>query len=366
MQNKIKPIAIHLPQFHPTPENDEWWGKGFTEWTNVTKAKPRFEGHYQPHLPADLGFYDLRLEEARLEQESLAKQYGIHGFCYYHYWFNGRRILNEPVDRKLKNPKEDLPFMLCWANENWTRTWDGKDSQVLLKQEYSLDDDRSHMEFLCDNFFNDSRYIKHDGKPVFIVYRPKLFPNINQTIEVWRQVARDKNIGDIHIGYMQSWGVLDEPKSMGFDFGVEFKPAFGKRMNKKISFFTSVINRLVRVIKNKKNINTNDFIIDYESYVDIEIQSGFSTNVSPGLTPMWDNAARRKEGAIIINNSSPEKYGKWLNHIIKNYPWHKNKEKFLFINAWNEWAEGNHLEPCQKWGRKYLEKTKELLQNEFK
>lgn len=366
MPNQIKPIAIHLPQFHPIPENDEWWEKGFTEWTNVTKATPRFEGHYQPHLPADLGFYDLRLEEARLAQEALAQEHGIFGFCYYHYWFNGKRVLHEPVDRKLKNAKEDFPFMLCWANENWTRTWDGNESQVLLKQEYSLEDDAEHMGFLCDTFFKDSRYIKHDGKPVFVVYRPKLFPDINKTIEVWRKVARDKNIGEIHIGYMQSWGVLDAPESMGFDFGVEFKPAFGKRNPKKVSLAKRIINKLLRIVKNEKIIPSSDFILDYQTYVDTEIQSSFTPNVCPGLTPMWDNAARRKEGATIIHGSTPEKYGKWLKHILKNYPWNKNQEKFLFINAWNEWAEGNHLEPCQKWGRKYLETTKELLQNESK
>ena len=197
MQNKIKPIAIYLPQFHPILENDEWWGKGFTEWTNVTKAQPRFEGHYQPHLPSDLGFYDLRLEEARLAQEELAKNFGIYGFCYYHYWFNGKRVLHEPLDRKMQNPKEDLPFMMCWANENWTRTWDGADHQVLLKQEYGFEDDLAHIKHLIA-FFTDNRYIKVNGKPIFIVYRPKLFPDIKKTIAIWRKAVQEAGFPDLY------------------------------------------------------------------------------------------------------------------------------------------------------------------------
>ena len=172
---KIRPIAIYLPQFHPIPENDAAWGKGFTEWTNVTKAKPLYKGHYQPHLPADLGFYDLRLEEVRLAQEALAKQFGIHGFCYYHYWFNGKRLLHEPLDSKLKNPNEDFSFMLCWANENWTRRWDGKNHEVLIEQNYSKEDNVAHIQHLIP-YFKDSRYIKVNGKPVFIVYKPFYFP----------------------------------------------------------------------------------------------------------------------------------------------------------------------------------------------
>ena len=194
---KKRIIAIHLPQFHPFKENDEWWGKGFTEWTNVTKAQPRFEGHYQPHLPSDLGFYDLRLEEARLAQEQLAKAYGIHGFCYYHYWFNGKRVLHEPLDRKMQNPKENLPFMMCWANENWTRTWDGADHQVLLKQEYSFEDDLVHIKHLI-NLFRDTRYIKVSGKPIFIIYRPKLLPDIKKTIAIWRKAVQEAGFPDLY------------------------------------------------------------------------------------------------------------------------------------------------------------------------
>ncbi|MEO7172480.1 glycoside hydrolase family 99-like domain-containing protein [Flavobacterium sp.] len=354
--SSIKSIAIYLPQFHPIPENDAWWGKGFTEWTNVTKSQPRFEGHYQPHLPADLGFYDLRLEEARLAQEAMAKEFGIHGFCYYHYWFNGKKLLNKPIEQKLKNDKEDLPFMLCWANENWTRAWDGLDREVLLRQDYDFEDDKEHMSYLCDTFFNDSRYIRHEGKPVFLIYRPKLFKDINKTIEIWRKVALEKGIGELHIGYMQSWGVKDEPTSMGFDFAVEFQPHFPIVHSKPKSLFERL--KLKLGLKNKKS---QDRIFDYKKFTEIQMNKPFNPIVSPSLIPMWDNSSRRKTDAFIFTDSTPEAYGDWLQHIVTNYPWNENKENFLFINAWNEWAEGNHMEPCQKWGKQYLEITRKVL-----
>ena len=354
--SSIKPIAIYLPQFHPIPENDAWWGKGFTEWTNVTKAKPRFEGHYQPHLPADLGFYDLRLEEARLAQETMAKEFGIYGFCYYHYWFNGKKLLNEPIEQKLKNHKEDLPFMLCWANENWTRAWDGLDREVLLHQDYDFEDDKEHMNYLCDAFFNDKRYIRHEGKPVFLIYRPKLFNDIKKTIEIWRNVAIEKGIGELHIGYMQSWGVKDEPASMGFDFAVEFQPNFPVINSNNKSIFELLKQKL-----GLKNNSSQDRHFDYEKFTEIQMKKEFNPIVSPSLIPMWDNSSRRKTDAFIFTDSTPEAYGNWLQHIVTNYPWKVNKENFLFINAWNEWAEGNHMEPCQKWGKQYLETTKKVL-----
>src|SRR5665647_256742 len=190
---KIRPIAMYLPQFHPIPENDEWWGKGFTEWTNVAKAKPLFKGHYQPHLPADLGFYDLRLEESRIAQAEMAKVNGIYGFCYYHYWFNGKRILERPFQEIFETGKPDFPFMLCWANENWTRTWDGGNHHILLEQKHSPEDDRNHIKALIP-YFKDSRYIRVDNKPVFSVYRASLFPDISNTIRIWREEAEKEGL----------------------------------------------------------------------------------------------------------------------------------------------------------------------------
>lgn len=357
----IKPIAIYLPQFHPIPENDFWWGKGFTEWTNVTKAKPRFEGHYQPHLPADLGFYDLRLEEARLAQEQMATFYGIHGFCYYHYWFNGKRMLYDPLERKLKNLKEDLPFMMCWANENWTRSWDGAVNEVLLQQNYSFEDDLNHIRHLIP-YFKDSRYIKVNGKPVFIIYRPKFLPNVKKTIQIWRDEVKKAGFPDLYIGFSKNYEHSFEPAENGFDFAFEFQPDFSTNCDI-ISFPRSFKEKVVRKIKKKLNMKVSEFNYykKYSDFVEKQLQKTFQNDVYPGITPMWDNSARRKNKPFILHNSMPEIYGNWLKHIKENYPWESVPDKFLFINAWNEWAEGNHLEPCQKWGTAYLEKTKEVL-----
>lgn len=360
MRNNIKPVAIHLPQFHPFPENDTWWGKGFTEWTNVTKAKPLFKGHHQPHLPADLGFYDLRLEEARLAQIAMAREFGIFGFCYYHYWFNGKRLMQEPLDRMRANTREDFPYMLCWANENWTRSWDGQEKEILIAQQYSAKDDTNHIRFLCENFFNDNRYIKVDNKPAFLFYRPQLLPNIKQTIDTWREESFKLGHGELYLGYSQSFGYSPDPKDLGFDFAIEFHPNFGNLPSQEFAPF-------LEKIRYKLNIGGKHFyenrIIDYRKYVHKQVSKGFQDGVYPGLTPGWDNSARRKSGSTIFINSNPTDYGSWLKYILTNYPWSKEDKNFLFINAWNEWAEGNHLEPCRKWGLDFLKTTRDALSN---
>jgi lipopolysaccharide biosynthesis protein len=357
MPSNIKPIAIHLPQFHPFAENDEWWGKGFTEWTNVAKAKPLFEGHYQPHLPSDLGYYDLRLEETRIAQAELAKEYGIYGFCYYHYWFNGKRIMNRPLDDMLKTQTPDFPFMLCWANENWTRRWDGKDAEVLIKQDYSSDDDINHIRFLINTFFKDERYIKVNGKPFFVIYRPGLFPDIKATIASWRAEAKKEGI-ELHIGFMKSFAYEPEDfEAIGFDCSVDFQPNLSYFPRKKKEPIVAKVKRRLGI--SESNYYTHRFA-SYPAYVDHMIgkQFQYHENQYPGITPGWDNTARRMKGATIYTDSTPADYGRWLADVVKKY---NNKETYLFINAWNEWAEGNHLEPCHKWGRQYLEQTAKSL-----
>lgn len=373
MKKKVRNIAIYLPQFHPIPENDEWWGKGFTEWTNVTKGRPRFRGHYQPHLPADLGFYDLRLEESRMAQEALAKEFNIHGFCYYHYWFNGKRLLHEPLDRKLKNPKEDLPFMMCWANENWTRAWDGSENNILLKQNYNKEDDRKHIKFLIP-IFEDERYIKVNGKPFFIFYKPSLFPNMSKTLEIFREEAKMAGLELYLCWFERSLGwTLDDAKDIGFDAAIEFQPLsktyndFFKHKSKIYKKLTisniirkskSLKNKLIEIISNHKEKSTR--IIDYEEFINFDLTNAdYGAKVYPGINPMWDNSSRRvNQKATVFKNSTPELFKKWYQGKYNHFEPFSEEENFIFINAWNEWAEGNHLEPCQKWGKRYLEVLK--------
>jgi lipopolysaccharide biosynthesis protein len=356
----IRPIAIHLPQFHPFSQNDEWWGKGFTEWTNVAKAKPRFEGHYQPHLPTDLGYYDLRVEETRIAQAELAKAYGIYGFCYYHYWFNGTRLMNRPLDEIQQSGKPDFPFMFCWANENWTRRWDGEEANVLIKQDYSTDDDRNHIRFLIEKFFSDGRYIKVDEKPFFAIYRPSLFPDIRATADVWREEAHRAGLKGLYLGYMNGFDFKKDPSEIGFDVAIDFQPDFYNFPNPVNNYKTFLESF---GLKKYRPNNKVDRHFSYTQIKDLMMQNlkAKDYKIYPGLFPMWDNSARRAKGAEIIVGSSPEAYGDWLKEIIQTFKPYSSDENFVFINAWNEWAEGNHLEPCEKWGYKYLEITKEIL-----
>lgn len=337
-------IAFYLTQFHPIPENDAWWGKGFTEWTNVTKAKPLFDGHYQPHLPADLGFYDLRVRATRHEQIRLAKEFGIDGFCYHYYWFSGTRLLNQPLDDMLADPKSDMPFCLSWANENWTRRWDAADHEILIAQKYLPDDDLNFIKSLIP-FFSDSRYIRLEGIPLLIVYRPQHLPNASNTAKIWRNFCRSAGIGEIHICAALTHGNVDHIQ-FGFDSGVEFPPHNIQSNNiaDEISFDSPF----------------RGYVADYQDIAKTYLDKKYSnSNVFRGLFPSWDNTARTGDRGVVILNSSPDNYEYWLSESIartvNDFP---GKERLVFINAWNEWAEGCHLEPDRKSGNRYLEATK--------
>ena len=347
-----KAIAFYLPQFYPIPENDEWWGKGFTEWTNVTKARPRFRGHYQPHLPADLGFYDLRLPEAREAQTDLAKQYGLYGFCYFHYWFNGRRLLERPFNEVLSSGRPDFPFCLCWANQNWTRGWDGAEQKILVPQTYSHQDDLNHIRWLL-RAFEDPRYIRVEDKPLFLVYRAGDLPCASDTSETWRAEAKKAGIGDIYLCAVESNHHRSrvDPTQIAFDATVEFQPSLFRRR----SFLRKVRDRLLRGI-------SNDLILDYSEIVERSLQASTPPHTwFRCVTPAWDNTSRRRTDALILEGASPKKYEDWLKSIVQRSRKLANGDKLVFLNAWNEWAEGNHLEPCQRWGRGYLEATRAAL-----
>lgn len=341
--SKVAPrlIAFYLTQFHPTPENDRWWGKGFTEWSNVTKASPLFAGHRQPHLPSDLGFYDLRVRETRRDQIKLAREYGIDAFCYHYYWFSGTRVLHKPLDDMLADPASDMPFCLCWANENWTRRWDAADHEVLIAQKYLPDDDLNFIQSLAP-FFKDKRYIRVDGKPFLIVYRPQHLPDARKTAKIWREYCRSIDLGEIHLCAALTHGNEDYAQ-FGFDSGVEFPPhnLRSGNVNHEINFHDAFHG------------NVMQYATIAQSYIDRLPPAG--TRVFKTVFPSWDNTARTKERALVVLNGTPDNYEHWLSSAIDlNQPAGEG-EKLVFINAWNEWAEGCHLEPDRWFGRGFLE-----------
>ena len=349
---KKRVIAIHLPQFHPFKENNEWWGMGFTEWTNVTKAKPRYEGHYEPHLPSDTGFYDLRLPETRQMQADLAKEYGIYGFCYYHYWFNGKQLMERPVNEILTSGEPNFPFMLCWANENWARNWDGGFTDVLIKQTYSHEDDIEHMRWLCRNVFPDRRYIRIAGKPVFAVYRVALFPDFEDTIRTWRKVAREEFGMELYlIETMFPGDPTHTTLTKGIDAAMDFQP-----IGVSVTYLRTEDVRPTDPAETKEQRPT---VYNYSDYVDYCRGTELPDRCYPCVSPGFDNSPRRVGRTFLsFTELTPQNYGRWLfDALCRKTSFKEEDENLVFINAWNEWGEGNHIEPDQKWGRGYLEET---------
>ena len=366
MERKARVIAFYLPQFHPIPENDEWWGKGFTEWTNVGKAKPLFRGHYQPRVPADLGYYDLRLPIIREQQAEMAREAGIEGFMYWHYWFgNGRTLLAEIFDEVLNSGKPDFPFCLGWANHSWTRrTWNSsaqnkKDVDLLL-QTYPGDDDIiSHFNNVLPAF-KDKRYIRVDGKPIFMIYDPFALPDARHFINIWNQLAKENGFTEgIHfVGLASGWlenylRILD----LGFDaiapsnLWYSESKAKGKYIKLLEHKFRKYFPRFAPLDKYKYKDIIKNFYTKYD----------YLENAYPSIVPNWDRSPRGGRRAVIYTGSTPELFEKHINqalNVIKNK---SDEHKILFLRSWNEWAEGNYVEPDLKFGHGYLDAIKKSI-----
>ncbi|HSB98131.1 MAG TPA: glycoside hydrolase family 99-like domain-containing protein [Spongiibacteraceae bacterium] len=346
-----KLICFYLPQFHPIPENNEWWGEGFTEWTNVRPAQAQFEGHYQPHEPGELGYYNLLDPSVQQRQIELAKLYGIEGFCFYFYWFGGKRLLEAPIANYLNDSRLDFPFCLCWANENWSRRWDGLDSEVLIAQQNSPADDIAFIEYIA-RYVRDPRYIRIDGKPLLLVYRPHLLPSARETAQRWRSWCRDNGIGEIYLAYTQSFEAVD-PNKYDFDAAIEFPPSNSAPPN-----ITGLVSPL-----NKEFGST---IYDWRIFVErSEKYQQPAYTLFRSVCPAWDNTARRKNHGTVFLHSSPRLYQRWLQNAVNHTVTHIQNpdERLIFVNAWNEWAEGAHLEPDARYGYAYLQATRDALSN---
>lgn len=352
-KSKINLVAYYLTQFHPNDYNDKWWGKGTTEWNNVNKAIPQFVGHYQPRRPGELGYYDLRIKEIFERQIEIAHNYGIGAFCFYYYWFDGKRLLEYPLNKFLSNKDLDMKFFYCWANENWTKRFSGTNDDVLMYITPTEENYKKFIESVIDDF-KDERYYRINNKPVISIYRPSLVPNPIKVISYWREKVKEKLGLDLYIIAVQERTVDIDWNKSGFDAETEFQP-------KQIQHNCLEISKKLQIVR-------KDFagdIYDYKDLVDNKrywISKNMKKKVYPAVMPMWDNTARRNFRGTIFHGSTPELYKKWLSEVIKVTSDRNDlDEKMVFINAWNEWGEGAYLEPDSLYGYAYLEATYEAL-----
>lgn len=358
-----KIIAFYLPQFHEIPENDKWWGKGFTEWTNVKKAKSLYKGHYQPREPLNDYYYNLTSENAISWQVNLAKKYGVYGFCYYHYWFNGKLLLEKPLEKLIEKKDVDFPFCICWANEPWTRSWDGKSDEVLIDQSYGDKQEwKEHFEYLI-KIFKDSRYIKIDNKPVFVVYRTESILRCSEMIEYWNNLLIECGFNGIYfVEMLNSFqkNCFSENSNAYIEFEPMYTLAYAKPnwlVRKRRLYFKIKNSRLGKLIKDKPDCFSYDTVwrLIFKRKRIVKNKEAFL-----GAFAGWDNTPRKGLEGMVIKGSTPEKFEKYLAIQIKNLKQIKGNS-FIFINAWNEWSEGTYLEPDKKNGYKYLEAIKNAL-----
>ena len=358
----MKVIAFYLPQFHRFKENDEWWGEGFTEWTNTKKATPQYKKHIQPTIPLNNNYYDLSDVETMKWQVELAKKYGIFGFCFYHYWFGNDHILmQKPIENFLEHKEIDFPYCISWANETWSRRWNGSDKDILIEQTYG--DAKSwekHFYYLLP-YFKDSRYIKYNNKPLFILYKPEIFPDYKEMFEKWNELAKINGLEGISFAVQGAvWNNIEFVDDSSVDLRIMYEPGFtGCQSRKKkgvnIIFWSKILK--LKALFNKNNINFQS----YDAYCkNIIHRKVFSDKLVPGMFVSWDNTPRKGKNSTIFLGSTPKKFGKYFRRMI-NKTVNEYKKDMIFINAWNEWAEGCYLEPDVVNKFDYLEEIRKSL-----
>ena len=363
---KPRIIAFYLPQFHPIPENDKWWGKGFTEWTNVGRAKPLFPGHYQPRVPADLGYYDLRLEEVRVEQAKLAQEAGIEGFCYWHYWFGkNKELIERPFKEVVLSGKPDYPFCLAWANESWySKLWDKNGTKTLLQeQKYGGEDDYKAHFYSVLSAFKDKRYMKVNGKPIFMIYQPMHNPELSHFINIWNDLAKKEGLKGIYwiAQCVNMENDLSSPIYNNYD-AINVVLGAGWYINNR-GFVTKLFSFILRKLFNLP------YIYDYRKVAKNPINSALLNNkkISFSILTGWDHTPRSGKNGTVLTNYTPENFRRCLKnffHIIKNNKTENNN--LVFLKSWNEWGEGNYLEPDLKYGKAFLKNLEDVLRNNEK
>lgn len=386
-RKQVKIIAFYLPQFHDIPENDEWWGKGFTEWVNVKKAKPLFEGHDQPRVPLNNNYYNLLDDDVKIWQANIAKEYGIYGFCYYHYWFNGKMVLQKPMEQMLQNKKIDIPFCICWANEPWTKAWVGK-KEVILPQFYGDQKEwKEHFDYLLP-FFKDKRYICEDGKPLVVIYRAEVIPKLNEMLDFWSELAKENGLEGLKYAYQDmTFDLIEDKDDSRFDYNIEFQPSYAwMDLHSESVIKSSVLWKKLRSFKRRAyTLFENKLGFDIERYLRnskknsaVEIaeyddvwravlnRKPHSDKDVPGAFVGWDNTPRKGNRGRVYINDTPDKFHDYLKRQILRAKDVYSKD-IMFMYAWNEWAEGGYLEPDTRSGYKYLEAIRNALNetNEF-
>lgn len=372
----MKIIAWYLPQFHSIPENDKWWGKGFTEWVNVKKAVPLCEGHNQPRIPLNDNYYNLLDDKVKMWQINLAKQYGIFGFCMHHYWFDGKLLLEKPLEQYLANKDLNLPFCICWANEHWTNQWASSSEKILIEQRYGGRKEwKQHFDYLLP-FFNDTRYIKENGKPLFVIYRPELIECINDMLDYWQELAKESGLPGITFAYQGfKWDYVKDKDDSRFTYNIEYQPtlcwneARQKTLAVKIQdslpawfmkLFVKPLNYIKGIIASHETVNER--VQDYdELWEKVLLHQPVSDKCIPGVFVDWDNTPRKGERGIYLKGATPVKFQKYFERMLEKAK-HVYKKDYLFVFSWNEWAEGGYLEPDVKNGYGYLEAIKYALE----